>query len=214
MTEISPPQISRPYSESVKRRCVSLYQLGYSLTQIKQFTGVGSVVELRNWLKEEGIYKSAEEYSPQQKQQCLELYLSEKTPLEIEEQMRISGFVISKWVCSSGIPTRPRKVHYSQEQQDLALSMYVEGESHSKIKSATSIPAHRVDELAKQKKVKRKRLPSSGRPPVHSSEVKKACLDMLDRGKTPLQVEQLMGVSVSHIREWYRDYVAQQDDNS
>ncbi|MDJ0596132.1 MAG: hypothetical protein QNJ72_40155 [Pleurocapsa sp. MO_226.B13] len=78
MTQIYPPQRSLPYSESVKRRCVSMYQLGYSLTQIKQFTGVSDAVKLRHWLKEEGIYKSAKDYSVEQKQQCLDLYLGLK----------------------------------------------------------------------------------------------------------------------------------------
>lgn len=214
MTEISPPQLSKPYSESVKRRCVEMFELGYSLTQIKQFTGVESVVELRHWLKDSGIYKSAKYYSQEQKQQCLDLYLSGKTPLEIEEEMRISGFVISGWIYSSSIPVRPRKARYNQEQEDLALSMYVEGKSCSKIKSATGIPRHRIDELAKQKKVKRKRQPSAGRPAVYSEEVKQACLNLLAGGKTPIQIEQLMGVSAGHIRLWQRNYITQQDSNS
>ena len=213
MTEISPPQLSKPYPESVKRRCVSMYQLGYSLTQIKQFTGVSDVVKLRHWLKDKGIYKSAKDYSTEQKQQCLDLYLSGKTPLEIEEEMRVSGFVISGWIHSSGISTRS-KTRYSQEQQDRALSMYVEGESYSKIKSATGIPPHRVNELAKDKKVTRKRQPKAGRPAVYSAEVKQTCLDLLAGGKTPLQIEQLMGVSAGQIRTWYKDYIAQQNSDS
>ena len=214
MTNISPPKRSLPYSELVKRRCVSMFELGYSLTQIKQFTGVESVVELRHWLREEGIYKSAKDYSIEQKQQCLDLYLSGKTPLEIEEEMRISGFVISSWIHSSGISTRPHKTRYSQEQEDRALSMYVEGKSYSKIKSATGISAHRVKELAKQKKVKRKKQPKAGRPTVYSAEVKQTCLALLAEGKTPIQIEQLMGVSAGYIRQWQKDYIAQQDSKS
>ena len=70
--------------------------------------------------------------------------------------MRISGFVISGWIHSSGIPVKPKKARYSQEQEKRALEMYIEGESYPKIKSATDIPPHRLNELAKQKKVKRK----------------------------------------------------------
>lgn len=214
MTQMSPPQLYKPYSESVKRRCVSMYKLGYSLTQIKQFTGVSDVVKLRHWLKEEGIYKSAKDYSSEQKQQCLDFYLEGQTPLEIEEEMRISGFVISGWIHTSGIPVKPKKARYSQEQQDLALSMYVEGKSYSKIKSATGIPSHRVDELAKQKKVQRKRQPSSGRSAIYSEEIKQTCLDLLAEGKTAMQIEQLMGVSAGQIRLWQKNYIAQQNSNS
>ena len=214
MTEISPPQLSPPYSESVKQRCVEMYQLGYSLTQITQFTGLESVVELRHWLRDSGIYKSAKDYSKKQKQQCLDLYLQGKTPLEIEERMRISGFVISSWIHSSGIPTRPKEACYSNEQQNLALSMYIEGKSYSKIKSATGISSYRVNKLVKQKKVKRKRQPSSGRPAVYSSKVKQTCLDLLAEGKTPMQIEQLMGVSDRSIRQWQKDYIAQQHSDS
>ncbi|MEM7760242.1 MAG: hypothetical protein AAF298_19255 [Cyanobacteria bacterium P01_A01_bin.40] len=213
MTEISPPQRSLPYSGSVKRRCVEMFELGYSLTQIQKFTGVESVVELRHLLRDSGIYKSAKDYSKKQKQQCLDLYLSGKTPLEIEEEMRISGFAIYKWIHSSGI-SRPHKTRYSQEQEERALSMYVEGKSYSKIKSATGIPAHRVNKLAKEKKVKRKRQPKAGRPAVYSKEVKQTCLDLLAEGKTAMQIEQLVGVSAGQIRMWRRDYVAQQDSNS
>ncbi len=209
MTDISPPKLSKPYSESVKRRCAEMFELGYSLTQIKQFTGVESVVELRHWLKDSGIYKSAKDYSIEQKQQCLDLYLSGKTPLEIEEEMRVSGFVISSWIHSSGIATRPYKTLYSQEQEERALSMYVEGKSYSKIKSATGIPPHRVDELAKDKKVKRKKQPSAGRPAVYSAEVKQTCLDLLAEGKTPMQIEQLMGVNAGSIRQWHKNCITQ-----
>jgi transposase-like protein len=208
MTKISPPQLSLPYSEEVKQRCVSMFKLGYSLTQIKEFTGVESVVELRHWLKDSGIYKSAKNYSQEQKQQCLDLYLSGKTPLEIENKMKISGFVISTWIHSSGIPTKPKKAYYSDEQEKLAISMYVEGKSYSRINSATGIPPHRVNELAKQKKVKRKRQPKAGRPAVYSEEVKQTCLDLLAESKTPMQIEQLMGVSAGQIRLWQKDYIA------
>lgn len=209
MTKISPPQLSKLYSEEIRQKCVEMFGLGYSLTQIKKFTGVESVVKLRHWLKDAGIYKSAGEYSQKQKQQCLDFYMSGKTPLEIEEEMRISGFVISSWIHSSGLPTKPRKTHYSDEQKKLARSMYVEGESYSKIKSATGIPPHRVEELAKQPKVHRQREPKAGRPPVYSSEFKQTCLDLLAEGKTPLQIEQLMGVNAASIRQWKKDYTAE-----
>ena len=213
MIKISPPELIKPYSEKIKQRCVSMYELGYSLTQIKEFTGVTNVVELRHWLKDSGIYKSAKDYLSLQKQQCLDLYLQGKTPLEIEEEMRISGFVISNWIYKSGISTRPQKTRYSKEQQNLALSMYVEGESYSKIKSATSVPPDRVEKLVARKKVDRKRKPKVGRPTVYSSAIKKACLDMQAQGQTPIQIEQLTGVSAGSIRIWQKNCIAQTESN-
>ena len=204
MTTISPLQVSPPYSEEIKQRCVSMYELGYSLRQIKDLTGAGNSVILRRWFKKSGICKGAEEYSQKQQQQCLNLYLEGKTPLEIEEETKISGDLIYRWIYSSGIPIRHKKIQYSDDQQKLAISMYVEGKSYSKIESATGVHRHRVEELAKLQKVHRQKKPLAGRPPVYSEQFKQTCLDLLALGKTPIQIEQLMEVSASHIRSWQR----------
>lgn len=214
MTIISPLQVSPPYSEEIKHRCLEMYELGYSLRQIKDLTGVGNNVILRRWFKKSGICKGAEEYSQEQKQRCLNLYLEGKTPLKIEEETRISGDLIYRWIYSSGIPVRPKKIQHSDDRQKLAISMYIEGESYSKIESATGLPSDRVDELAKQQKVHRKKKPKAGRPPVYSSEFKQTCLNMLDQRKTPIQIEQLMGVSACLVRQWQRDRIAQQNSNA
>lgn len=209
MAQFSPPQQAAPYSEEIKQRCLKMFIFGYSLTQIKKFTGVESVVVLRRWLKESGIYKSAGEYSQEQKQQCLELYKAGNTPLEIEEKMKISGFIISKWVCSSGIPTRPRKTQYSEEQINLAIEMYVDGKSYSQIKALTGVSPHRVRQLAVEQKVQRKKKPKAGRPPVYSPETKQQCLDLVNQGFSLKQIEELTGVGTNSISLWHKDYLIQ-----
>lgn len=214
MAQISPPKQAAPYSEAIRERCLMMYELSYSLTQIQKFTRVESVVVLRRWLKDSGIYKSAGEYSVEQKQQCLELYKAGKTPLEIEEEMRISGYAISQWVCSSEIPTRPRKTQYSEEQTKLAIEMYVEGKSYSQIKAQTGVSPHRVQQLARKQKVQRKEIPKSGRPAVYSPETKRQCLNLIAQGLSLKQVEELIGVGTGSICRWHKDYLTQQESNS
>lgn len=208
MAQIFPTQQAAPYSEEIKQRCLKMFQLGYSLRQIQKFTGIKSIGTLRYWLRESGIYKSAGEYSQEQKQQCLDLYLKGKTPLEIEEETKISKLIISIWIHSSGIPTRPQKTQYSDEQTQLAIEMYVDGKSYSQIKALTGVSPYRVQRLAVEQKIERKKKPKVGRPPVYSPETKQQCFDLLAQGLSLGQIEELTGVSTGSIQQWHKDYLA------
>lgn len=205
MIELPLTQASKPYSSEIKKRCVEIFEAGYSLTQIQKLYGIKYIVELKFWLERAGIYKSAEEYSQEQKQQCIDLYLEGKTPLEIEEITRISGFVISDWIHSLNLPPRSKRIRHSDEQQQLAISMYAEGKSYSKIKSATGISSSKVRKMAQKQNVHRQKQPKAGRPPVYSEQFKQTCLDLLAEGKTAMQIEQLMGVSAGSIRRWRKN---------
>ena len=209
LTVIPPPEVSPPYSEEVKQRCLDMFDCGYSIQEIKDLTGVHSIGVLRRWFSDAGFYKKAQDYSSEQKQQCLDLYLEGLTTLEIESLTRISGHVIISWVSNKGI-ARPRN-HYSQEQQKLAVTMYSENKPYSEIEATTGVPPTMVKKFARLAKASRKR---KGKAKTYSEEFRQHCLDLLAEGKTPSQIEELMEVSESKVRVWQKEYIAEPEDNS
>ena len=51
-----PKEVSPPYSEEFRRRCLSMFESGYGVSRIKELTGVNSLTTLRRWLEREGLY--------------------------------------------------------------------------------------------------------------------------------------------------------------
>lgn len=205
---IPPPEVSPPYSEEFKQRCLDMFDGGYSIQEIKDLTGVNSFGVLRRWLSDAGFYKKAQDYSSEQKQKCLDLYLEGKTPLEIESLTRISGHVIRSWVSRKGIARA--KNHYSQEQQRLAVIMYSENKSYSEIEARTGVPRTMVKKFAYLAKASRKR---KGKAKTYSEEFRQHCLDLLAEGQTPAQIEESLGVAADTVRRWRKQYIAKQQDN-
>lgn len=198
---VLPPKLAPPYSEAIKQRCLQMYFLGYSIGQIQKLTGINSFGTLRRWFREAGLYKKAEEYSKEQKQESLSLYRQGKTPLEIEEITRVSGDVIRAWVSHAGI-ARPKN-HYSLEQQQQAIALYAQGIAYSEIQTVTGVPPSMVRKFASQAKVSRKR---KGKAPTYTPEFKQHCLDLLAKGKKPVQIEELLGVSADTVRRWLKKH--------
>lgn len=205
-----PPEVSAPYSDKVRHQCVDMYRNGYSIEKIKELTGVNNFRHIRRWLNEEGLLRTKGEYSKEDKERCIQLYIQGKTPTEIEEIMGISGGEIMNLVFKSGV-SRPKN-HYSESQRKLALSMYEEGESFAKIEDATGISHAMVTKYACQAKVYRKKHARSGRHSPYSDEFKQKCLNLLKEGKSPPQVEEIMGVSADTVRQWRK--IAQKNDES
>lgn len=203
-----PPEISPPYSEEFKRRCLEMFEFGYGVSRIKELTGVNSLTNLRRWLEHSGLYKKADEYSLEQKQECLDLYLEGKTPKEIEEVTRISGNVIRHWVSAAGI-ARPKN-HYTPEQQKQAISMYSMDIPYSEIETVTGIPPSMTKKFAHQAKASRKR---KGKTPTYSEEFKQNCLDLLAQGLRPPQIEERLGVAADTVRKWRKNHKEQQKNN-
>ncbi len=200
-----PNEVSQPYSSEFRRGCLSMFQFGYSVSRIKELTGVNSLTTLRRWLEKEGLYKKALEYSQKEKQQCLDLYQSGKTPKEIEEITRISGNVIRSWASRAGISRS--KNHYTQEQQQQAVEMYAKNVPYAEIEAATGVPHRMVRKFATKAGAKRKR---KGKAATYSMEFKQECFDLLAQGLKPSQVAELKGVAADTIRKWHKRYREQQ----
>ncbi len=196
------PNLSPPYSSEIREQCVGMFVNGYSLTKIKALTGVNNLQHIRVWLIEEGLMKKRREYSTQEKEHCIELYLEGMTPVEVEEVTLIPADFISEWVGDAGA-SRP-KTSYSDTQKELALSMYHEGKSYAEIEEATGISKEMVHHYTRKAKVRRKHKKKGGRPSTYSEEFKQTCLSLLEEGKTTSQVEELMGVSRGTVRKWQK----------
>ena len=196
-----PSKLSPPYSSEFRRRCVSMFEFGYGVSRIQKLTGVNSLTILRRWLEQSGLYKKAGEYSQQEKQKCLDLYQSGKTPLEIEEITRISGNAIRRWASNAGI-SRPKN-HYTQVQQQQAVLMYSQNIPYPEITAATGVPRSMVRKFAHQAKASRKR---KGKAATYSPEFKQQCFDLLAGGLKPSQVAEELGVAADTIRKWHKRY--------
>ena len=201
-----PNELSLPYSSEFRRRCLSMFEFGYSVSRIKELTGVNSLTTLRRWLEREGLYKKALDYSRSQKQQCLDLYQSGKTPLEIEEITRISGNVIRRWVFKAGI-ARPKN-HYTQQQQQQAVEMYAKNIPYAEIEAVTGVTRSMIRKFAHQAKASRKRYKPA---PTYSPEFKQECFDLLAQGLKPSQVAEQKRVAADTIRRWHKRYREQQE---
>lgn len=202
---ILPPEISPPYPDDVRQRCVQMYARGYTLPQIVDLTGVKNYRVLRRWMKEEGLMNHTAVDFEEEKQACIDLYLEGMTPVEIEAKMGISADRIRNWVYNAGV-ARPKN-SYSEEQKQLAVLMYSQAKPYQEIEEATGIPQKTVIKFAHQAGARRRR----GRPFSHPPEVKQACLELLRSGKSAVQVEELMGISASTIHNW-RKALSQTDD--
>ena len=202
---LSPPELSPPYLEKFRRICLEMFELGYGVSRIKELTGVNSLTTLRQWLEQSGLYKKAFEYSQQEKQRCLDLYLEGKTLLEVEEITRISGNVIRRWVSDAGI-SRPKN-YYTPRQQQQAVSMYSQNIPYAEIEAATGVPPSSVKRFASKAKAKRKR---KGKAATYSLEFKQQCFDLLAQGLKPSQVAEAQGVAADTVSRWHKHYREQQ----
>ena len=200
-----PPELSPPYSSEFKRICLEMFGFGYGVSRIKELTGINSLTTLRRWLEQSGLYKKAEEYSFDQKQECLDLYQEGKTPLEIEEITRISGNVIRHWVSKAGI-ARPKN-HYTPEQQQQAVLMYSMNIPYLEIEAATGVPRSMIRKFARKAKASRKR---KGKAATYSKEFKQQCFDLLAQGLKPSQVGEQLGVAADTVRKWHKQHREQQ----
>lgn len=199
---LSPPKFSSSYPDVVKEKCIEMYSKDYSLQQIFELTGVKNFRILRGWINQAGLLKQFNNCSEEEKEICLELYQQGLTPLQIEEKTRISADSIRNSVCKTRL-SRPKN-YYSEEQKQLVFSMYREGKSLSEIEQVTGISKGGIKKLVSKAKVHRKNpnQAKKGRPRIHTEEVRQHCLKLLEAGKTPPQIEEMLGISADTIRRW------------
>lgn len=201
--ELLPPEIEPPFSEEVQQQCLDLWRNGYTLKKIIWLTGVNNRRLLRKWLTSENLMGGAADYSEAEKQLCIELYLEGKTPSEIEDQTGISGEIISEWVQQAGV-SRP-KTCYTKEQKESCLSLYLEGKTLPEVEHLTGVPGELVRCWAKLAHLKRPRRRATGRPRVYPPEVREQCKQLLEEGKTPVQVAHVLGVTADAVRRWSKE---------
>ncbi len=198
-----PPEIHPPYSLEVKQQCLELYRQGYSLEEIQQLTGVTNRQTLRHFLRKLGQLKEASEYSQAEKQHYVNLYVEGMSPSQIESLTGASADLIRKWTGQAGV-SRPR-TSYSDQQKQQALALYKEGRDVKEIEALTGVYAQSVRSMAERANLYRPRRSRGGRPRLHSLQVRQSCQKLLQEGKSPPQIEELLGVSADTVRQWKKE---------
>ncbi|MBD2124826.1 helix-turn-helix domain-containing protein [Microcoleus sp. ZQ-A2] len=201
---ILPPVIKPPYPSEVRQQCIELYRQQYSLEQIQQLTGVANRQTLRNWIRKAGEFKEAADYSHAERQRYVNLYIEGMSPRQIEASTGVPADLVNEWVNTAGA-SRPRK-YYSDEQKEQALALYKQGLDVKEIELLTGVYARSVQSIAKRANLYRSRKSGGGRPPLHSPEVKQSCQKLLQEGKSPPQIEELLGVSADTVRRWKKQW--------
>jgi transposase-like protein len=199
-----PPEIHPPYPSQVRQQCLELYGQGYSLEKIQQLTGVTNRQTLRCWIRKAGQLKEASDYSMAERQRYVNLYVDGMSPQQIENQTGISADLIREWTRQAGV-SRPR-TSYSDEQKQQALALYKEGRDVKEIEALTGVCAQSVQSMAKRANLYRPRRYRGGRPRLHSPEVMQSCHQLLQEGKSPPQIEELLGVSADTVRRWRKEW--------
>jgi len=201
---ILPPEIHPPYPPEVRQQCLELYGQGYSFERIQQLTGVNNRQTLRRWIRKAGQLKQASEYSMAERQRYVTLYVEGMSPQQIEDETGISADFIKEWTRQAGV-SRPR-TSYSDEQKQQALALYQEGLDVKEIEALTGVYAQSVQSMAKRANLYRPRRYKGGRPQLHSPEVRQSCQQLLQEGKSPPQIEELLGVSADTVRRWKKQW--------
>jgi transposase-like protein len=201
---ILPPEIKPPYHEEVKQQCLDLHERGYPLEKIQGLTGVTNRKTLRRWIRETGGLKTGTEYSPEEKQRCLNLYADGMTPQQIEDTTGVSADVIGDWARQAGV--FKARTSYSDEQKQQVQALYKEERTLSEIEALTGVRAASARSMAKRANLHRARRYGGGRPVGHPPEVKQSCQKLLQEGKSPPQIEELLGVSADTVRRWKKEW--------
>lgn len=95
---------TRPqYLDLEKQICLALYHEGSSFKTIESNTGISASVVSR-WVKEAGVKRERifgsgrpKVYSPEFRQQCLDLLSQGKTPAQVGEKMQVSADTVRRW---------------------------------------------------------------------------------------------------------------------
>lgn len=134
----------------------------------------------------------------------MNLYVEGMSPRQIENQTGISADLIRDWTRQAGV-SRPR-TSYSDEQKQQALALYQEGRDVKEIEALTGVSAKSVHLMAKKANLYRPRRYKGGQPRLHSPEVMQSCQQLLQEGKSPPQIEELLGVSADTVRRWKKEW--------
>ncbi|MBD2358875.1 hypothetical protein H6G41_30480 [Tolypothrix sp. FACHB-123] len=201
---ILPPEIQPPYSDEVKQQCLEMYSAGYPIEKIKQLTGVTNRKIIRKWINTQDFLKEPVPNKLELRQYCVNLYAEGMKPKQIEDLTGVSAAKISHWVEAAGI-SRPRKI-YSDTQKQNSLALYQEGYRIKEIENITGVHGELVRTWAKRAKIHRARLYKVGGIPVHSLEVRESCRKLLEQGKNPPQIEELLGINTKTIRKWAKQW--------
>lgn len=201
-----PPEIKPPYPLEVRQQCLELYRQEYSFEKIQELTGVTNRQTLRGWIRKAGELKKASDYSQAQRQHYVNLYVEGMSLSQIESLAGVPADLLNRWIHAAGV-SRPRKI-YSHQLKQRVFALYKEGRTPEEIEALTGINAQSVQSLMKKAKLyrPRPRRYGGGRPLIHSLEVKQSCQKLLQEGKSPAQIEELLGVSADTVRQWRKQW--------
>lgn len=201
---ILPPEIKAPYSDEVKQQCVELHTQGYSLERIQSLTGVTNCRLLREWIRQANHLERAVDYTAELRQRCLNLHADGMSASQIEDLTGVPTKIVNDWLKAAGL-FKPR-LFYSTAQKQQALALYQEGRDLGEIERLTGVSAPSLGSMATRANLNRPKRVKLGRPRIHSAETRQSCQNLLREGKSPVQIEELLGVNASTIHNWKKQW--------
>lgn len=192
-----PPPTTQAYPLDVKQQAVELYAQGVALNQIQAVIGVKNRQAIREWAKAANIAPRIEFYSPEVREHCLRLYQLGNSPGKIEELTEVPADTIRGWAHDTGIIRNPA---YPSETKAHCLMLYQQGDAPKTIAQATGVPVGTIRRWVAAAKLSR----TPGRPRQYPDEIRNQCLRLRQEGKDYREIEVLIGVSESTIREWVK----------
>ncbi|MBD1853899.1 transposase [Cyanobacteria bacterium FACHB-502] len=193
-----------PYSATLKRDCILLFQKGYTTEQIQYFTGMGNQTVLLSWLREAGLMGSSTRDYEHQKQQCVELSLKGLLPVQVQVETGVPADIVSRWLRDVNIQQNRRQ--FSQEDKQRCIELYLSGKSLLTVSKETDIPQSTVESWVRRSGAKRARIKGGGRPPTYSKTFKLECVALVREGKSFVEVAEIKGCSETAVREWWQKF--------
>lgn len=202
---ILPARQLPPYSATLKRDCILLFQKGYTTEQIQQFTGMGNQTVLLSWLREAGLMGSFTQDYEHQKQRCIELSLKGLLPVQVQVETGVPADVVSRWLRAVDIQQNRRQ--FSQEDKQRCVQLYLSGKSLLTVSKEMDIPRSTVESWVRRSGAYRARIRGGGgSPPTYSETFKLECVALVREGKGFVEVSEIKGCSESAVREWWQKF--------
>lgn len=201
---ILPAEQLPPYSATLKRDCILLFQKGYTTEQIQYFTGMGNQTVLLSWLREAGLMGNSTRDYEYQKQRCIELSLKGLLPVQVQVETGVPADVVSRWLRAIDIQQNRRQ--FSQEDKQRCIELYLSGKSLLTVSREMDVPRSTVESWVRRSGAHRARIKGSGRPPIYSEKFKLECVALVQEGKRFVEVAEIKGCSEAAVRDWWQQF--------
>ena len=132
-------------------------------------------------------------HSKETKEECIELYKSGLSVIEISKKKGIPQQTIYKWITKEGIVRFPRS-RYSKETKEECIELYKSGLSVIEISRKKGIPEKTLEKWITKEGI--------APPPKYSKETKEECIELYKSGLSVIEISKKKGIPQQTIYKW------------